>query len=785
MRAGDHTVNLDSEPQDVVSLEELKKRLNADRQESISRFSDLRLLGIGGVSEVFSGKDRMLNREVAIKVLRPASRSQLALVEGFVREARATAQIAHPNIIPVHEMGVFDDAGLYFTMKKVSGETLRNLIERINNKDPEALKSYSLHHLLEIFIAAGQAVAYAHSRGVVHCDLKPGNIMLGEYGEVLVMDWGLVRHFANGAPESQKLDLVGSLPEDGLAQRPVRNNTSALGGTPAFMAPEMFTAKADPSPETDQYALGCILYCILTNSNSPFPDGLSVEHLMGIAARGAIVRPRKRAKHLNIPRELEAICLKAMDMDPAKRYSSVVDMLKDVRNFLDSRPVMARPPNIAARLFKVCIRHPFIPVTLITALIVAAFAYTWWKHKLQLYHADTNYMITDIVRNGDFIYSRALYAAGDKDYDAYKKTADMLSLGAEFDYFYTRLIEQLSGIANMGSLDREHQFLLLRLAKQQIHFARTTRQMVFLERFSDMLDQRKNAAFSAVFAEDPELQEDLKMTANKEGTVTVTFPATLSVTVMPGTNNKSPARQLISGEPAVMPQGDYVLQITSGTNSVNIPFHLYLGMKENFAFSSIPRPVDGCVPVIPPLHPENYFYISQSEVSGSEYADFLKNIKNEAVRARYADKVIMEPGAMPVRGVSREQAEGFCAYLSEKTGRNVRLPSLNEWRLAAWGAPEFFAQRTSVPEETDAVSSNSRILSAVSTNSSDISPYGVRDMAGNVRELVNSQLNRPGFTITCGGSWLAPYEYRQPERTANASGGETDVGFRYAVEAGE
>ena len=148
------------------------------------------------------------------------------------------------------------------------------------------------------------------------------------------------------------------------------------------------------------------------------------------------------------------------------------------------------------------------------------------------------------------------------------------------------------------------------------------------------------------------------------------------------------------------------------------------------------------------------------------------------LREEYARGVILRPEEMPVRGVSMVQAGAFCDFLSRKTGMTVRLPELGEWQLAAYGAMEFFSPTRTYWMEADVESAG---LRAVGEDAGDISPYGVRDMYGNVRELVLSPLGRPGFSITCGGSWLTPSEYAQRNRVGNASGGETDVGFRYVV----
>lgn len=181
----------------MLSPEELRRALGIPAGDRIQDYDGLSAIGIGGVGAVFSAHEPGLNREVALKILRPQYRNQAERIEWFIREARATAQIDHPNIPPVHRMGVFDDVGVYFTMKRVEGETLRVILRKLNEDKEGYRRTYTLHRLLEIFIGACNGVAFAHSHGILHCDLKPGNLMVGDYGEVMVMDWGMARYRAD------------------------------------------------------------------------------------------------------------------------------------------------------------------------------------------------------------------------------------------------------------------------------------------------------------------------------------------------------------------------------------------------------------------------------------------------------------------------------------------------------------------------------------------------------------------------------------------------------------
>ena len=229
-----------------LSPEKLREMLGIPSGDRIQDYGELSTIGIGGVGAVFAAHEPGLNRDVALKLLRPQYRNKTERIEAFIREARATAQIDHPNIVPVHRMGVFDDVGVYFSMKRVEGETLRMILAKLSEDRSGYRRRYSLRRLIEIFIGACNGVAFAHRHGILHCDLKPGNLMVGDYGEVLVMDWGMARYHCerDQGRSGFKLDLElnGELPAaEQPASQVLPNGGHLVGGTPAFMAPELLT----------------------------------------------------------------------------------------------------------------------------------------------------------------------------------------------------------------------------------------------------------------------------------------------------------------------------------------------------------------------------------------------------------------------------------------------------------------------------------------------------------------------------------------------------------------
>ena len=290
-----HSSPLDDEPvTDVesrpVDVEDNPIVADRDRYEAIG------ILGRGGMGEVRLYRDRRISRYVAYKVLRKAVEQDSGYRSRFLLEARVQGQLEHPSIVPVHDLGETPDGELYFSMKSVRGVTLRQAIDAIRRGIQSP--TYTRRRLLAAFASVCQAVDFAHTRGVVHRDLKPQNVMLGDYGEVYVLDWGIAKVMHKA--ETPLVELV---------QVPPRRTATRAGarlGTPKYMAPERQLNVANP--QTDVYALGMILGEILD------------AHL------GIGVDP-----------ELDAIKLRAIALSSADRYPSARALHDDLEHYLDGR----------------------------------------------------------------------------------------------------------------------------------------------------------------------------------------------------------------------------------------------------------------------------------------------------------------------------------------------------------------------------------------------------------------------------------------------------------------
>jgi eukaryotic-like serine/threonine-protein kinase len=291
---------------DDSALERLRQAADSPDLEG-TRYRLIDKLGEGGMGGVFRVEDRVLEREVALKVIGVSDPDGVLAIR-LLHEARVIAKLEHPGIVPVHDAGALPDGRPYYTMKLVQGKRL----------DEHAKDVKGLSDRLRIFLRICDTVAFAHSHHVLHRDLTPANVMVGPFGEVLVMDWGL-----------SKL-LYGSAGRE-VADRDASNSgkfadalTTAHGsvlGTPGYMAPEQSRGDSLLDQRADIYSLGAILEFLLTDATS-------------------------------VPRALAAIRRQAMAEEPAQRYQNVPDLAADVAHFLDGVAVSAYPEGLPARLWR-------------------------------------------------------------------------------------------------------------------------------------------------------------------------------------------------------------------------------------------------------------------------------------------------------------------------------------------------------------------------------------------------------------------------------------------------
>ena len=364
------------------------ERLSEFRPQK-SRYTLKGELARGGMGALLAAYAESLRRTRAMKVIlgrgqEPASATDQTSFGRFLDEAQVTAQLDHPGIVPVHELGVDGEGRVYFTMKLVQGRDLRQIFELVKSVQ----ENWNTTRALNVILRVTEAMAFAHSKGVIHRDLKPANIMVGAFGETYVMDWGLARlvdqkdtrdlRVREAGPaldriETERGDRAASSPDS-----PLVTMDGHVIGTPAYMAPEQAEGRLnDVGPHSDIYAMGCILYQLLTGRMPYTQPGTRVSPLAIL--RGVTQGPPEAIHRLNdsVPAELVAICDKAMDRSIPDRYPSMLDLAGDLRAYLERRVVSAYESGALAELKKWVLRNRALTATAAAALVVLSLVLAW------------------------------------------------------------------------------------------------------------------------------------------------------------------------------------------------------------------------------------------------------------------------------------------------------------------------------------------------------------------------------------------------------------------------
>ncbi|NUN13659.1 MAG: protein kinase [Myxococcales bacterium] len=316
--------------------------------DDTKRYESRSLLAEGGMGRVHLVYDRRLRRDVALKSIRPDAGSERGRL---VREAWITAHLEHPNIVPVYDAGENHSGEVYYTMRLIRGRTLEDVL---NQADSLETRLRFVRH----YLAACEAVAYAHKNGIVHRDLKPQNILVGEFGETQVADWGVARPL--DTPEGQMWTSLVFTDDAKVT------STNRIIGTPTYMAPEQASG-APPKPTVDVFSLGAILYRLVCGQ--PPYSGATTADVLEKVRHEPIVPLDVRAPHA--PRELCAIAMRATSRDAAKRYPSAVELVRDVANYLDGRRVDAHEyttRELAVRLLRAW-RVPLVIIAVAVAIV--------------------------------------------------------------------------------------------------------------------------------------------------------------------------------------------------------------------------------------------------------------------------------------------------------------------------------------------------------------------------------------------------------------------------------
>ena len=354
----------------------------------------------GGRAVILKAHDQSLDRHIAIKTLIDQTYSTLSSQERLTNEARTIGRLDHPGILPVIDTGHLPNKAPFYSMPLVDGQSMKDAINDLHKLKPGDSRSRETNRLLRAFISICQTVAYAHSHDIVHRDIKPGNIMLGRFGEAFLVDWGLCKNVNQS--ESITVERQSHFNVSTIATR-----TGTSLGTPAFMSPEQAAGSAGfDEKKSDLFNLGATLYSILTG-NVPY-DAASIVDVMTMAKQRKIKTPRTIDPGISKP--LEAICLKAMAEKPVDRYDSPGDLIEDLERSLRDQPVSAKRETVVSHALRFARHNSTAMLVASVALIALVLVVSFFAYNLdqQRRRADrnaelawntVNATITDVKQN--------------------------------------------------------------------------------------------------------------------------------------------------------------------------------------------------------------------------------------------------------------------------------------------------------------------------------------------------------------------------------------------------
>ena len=293
--------------------------------QGLAKYSNFRDMARGGSAVLRTCFDRITGRTIVIKTLLPEFRHDEKENRRLLREARVTAQLQHPNTVPVYEIGRDAAEGLYFTMKRVSGENLFEILKRIARGDAATSGAFPLRRRLEIVAGAAQALMYAHARGVIHRDVKPENIWVGNFGEVILLDWGVAKVW--GQPDDAPQHPSLARPSESLQ---ALTRAGDRPGTPLYMSPEQVNVnRAVIDERSDVFSTGVVLYEVAA-LREPF-RGRVIQETFENIIHDHPPPPSKASPDRGIPARLDEVVTKAIAKSPADRYQTMRELLEAIR----------------------------------------------------------------------------------------------------------------------------------------------------------------------------------------------------------------------------------------------------------------------------------------------------------------------------------------------------------------------------------------------------------------------------------------------------------------------
>ncbi len=742
------------------------------------------LIAEGGMGRVYLGRDEDLKRQVAIKTVR---RGDDLIQTRFLEESQILGQLEHPNVVPLHALGVTPDGEPFCVMRYVRGRTLAQIIEALREQDPEVQRQYSLTRLVQILMQVAQAIGFAHSKAVVHRDIKPGNVMLGEHGEVQVLDWGLAKVLEREGPPQVVTDSGAALTRAGH-----------VVGTPAYMAPEQ-AVSGNIDERADLYSLGVVLYELLTLTR-PFRCETPVD-LMAAVLRDRPTPPREAAPERGIPVELERICLKAMSKQPAQRHQSAAELREELQSWLEAEADKAKRHERAGRLA------------------------AQGRETLEAYLSQR--------REIEELGSRAArLRATFKGWQPIVEKAELFQVEDWIKQGRERLARTASdvlmtGAAALGQDDNhpEARVLIADYFWEQFLDAESRHDVQNCAYFGQLVSAFDDGKYAEQLRGDGSLELD----SDPSGAEVWLHEMVEQELRLESANGRHLGQTPLG--PVPLPMRNYLVVLRrEGLADTRYPVlitrnhgwsarvRLYTREQIGPGFVHVPggpfmqggdTAIQGwCLPAGRPEVGD--FFISQHPVTMEEYVAFLNDLVQSDPEAalRHAPKKDVGGGTFlertadgrfelppqdffgnamhprrPIVGISWHDAVAYCAWRSKRDGREYRLPTETEWEKAArgvdgrgfpWG--NRFDANLCNTGESHAGRPQPLPVDAFET---DVSVYGVRGMAGNARDWT--------ATLVTQGSGEAAIESSVIRGGAAELAGNTDFSsmsrcaFRYLI----
>lgn len=764
-------------------------------------------LAVGGSGRVLHVFDQDMHRLVAMKVLRDDQQFPRSIGR-FLEEARATGQLEHPNIPPVYDMGVHPDYGPYFTLRLVRGRTLRDVLRDLAIGRIETLRHFTLTRLIQILEQVAMGIHYAHVRGVIHRDLKPENIMMGDFGEVLVMDWGLAK-ISTRKPDSSRFEAP--LLSDGTS-RGKETVDGTVSGTLSYMSPEQARGWVEEiDVRTDVFGLGAVLYEILTY-HPPY-EGSSVDEILTQACAGEIAPPRTRAPRNVIPPELEAVCLRALAVSKDERHPDAMAFHEDLQVFLDGTLDSQRRKKEAGHLL------------------------LEGKQKAREYRRltlDEDKLRREAQERLDAFQPHDPVSLKEGAWELHSQAAEVTEKRIRT---FSDATAALHSAINIDDGNTE---------------AKETLAELYWQRFEEA-EQAGRKEEMAIYRHLVERYQQGKFTTLLEGTghwTVISEPPGAIVLLHPVEDR---GWRLVEGEGRWcgttplnqnLPVGHYTAVLKrEGYRDTRAPLFIRRGERQlvkaslyrdeeiGAGFLLVPQGEftvggDSDAPGSLPLGRRfvGDFFISQYPVTFRDYCRFLDDLRaagdpeleqwlpavaKEGECVRFGSKGCYEPAVgaldidpatadrfdegfewdLPVIGVSWFAALRYAEWMTEKRGQTCRLPRDLEWEKAARGVGGLIYPWGSRFDWSLVKGGLSRPERAqpepIGAFPTDCSVYGVKDLAGTIREWCADWFLEGKYRLTRGAHWNSSHAgaFRAAQRSGlNPSTRSSAVGFRVVVE---